>query len=352
MPRYSKTTKTERLRQRLFFQYNKADYTGAARLGEALLRAHDRYHSTDTVAYDDDLYNTAMACGAAGRIDRAVELYTESIHRTFSRSGVGLPVAVKLTNLAALLSMHDQHEASCRIFMQALSIRRQILPHNHGDLADALYNMGNALIRAGRCNDAIPALNSALHIYSKIENGNYSGIGDGSSTECSNFINCLHVIASAYEKIGDFKNAIPYAEAAWRSLAQSDIPEYHRAGYYLAGLYELVYRYNDACKLYLSIMEWVEQTVGCSHSGYINLATKAASQLAKLGDLRQSKDILLRLSKLIEDMVGNNNLTYSNCIRNLAILHQQLEEWDEAENLIKESDSVFKNFPESIPPVI
>ena len=81
------------------------------------------------------------------------------------------------------------------------------------------------------------------------------------------------------------------------------------------------------------------------------LATKVASQLAKLGDLQHSKDILLKLSKLIAEMVGYNNLTYSNCIRNLAIIHRQLEEWDEAETLIRESTSIFENYPESKPPI-
>ena len=321
MSRFCKTSKTDRLRQRLFFQYNKKDYCGAARLGEALLRAHVNHNSVDTPAYEDDLYNVALVSAAADRADRAIELYTESIHLTFLRVGAGLPVAERLTNLAALLSIYDQHESACRIFMQVLTIRRRLLPFGHIAIGDSLYNIGNALIRANRCREAIPALDSALHIYTKMDS--------------DNLINCLHVIAAAYEELKEYEEALPYAEAAWRGHSIANEPEHYRAGYYLARLYEATGQDKRACNLYLSIMDWVEETVGYSHSGYINLATKAASGLAKLGEYRQSKDILLRLSKIIKGSVGYNNLTYSNCIKNLAAVHRHLGECDEAEALLK-----------------
>ena len=329
MSRFCKISKTKRLRQRMFFQYNKAAYTNAARLGEALLRAHANHNSTDTSAYEDDLYNVALASGAAKRVNRAIELYIESIRRAFMRDGVSLVIAARLSNLAALLSVYDQHESACRIFMQAITIRKQLLYCNHPELGDAFYNMGNALIRAGRYHDAVPALKNALHIYIK----------SGSD----NFINCLHAVASAYESLKEYHNAIPFAEAAWHGLADIDQDEHYRAGYYLAGLYEATNRHNDACKLYFSIIEWVEKTVGCFHSGYINLTAKAASQLVKLGKYQQSKDVLSKLSKLIEGKVGHNNLTYANCIKNLAIIHRHLGEWDEAEAVLRnlhESDKL------------
>lgn len=321
MSRFCKTSKTTRLRKRMFFQYNKANYAGAVRLGEALLRAHVNYNSANTSEYEDDLYNVALANDAAKRVNRAIELYTESAHRAFMHEGAGLTVAARLSNLAALLSAYDQHESACRIFMQVLTIRKQLLSCNHPELGDALYNVGNALIRAGRCREAIPALKSALCIYTK--------------NSSDNFINCLHVIAEAHERLEEYQEALPFAEAAWRGLAVTDQDEHHRAGYYLAGLYEAMGRHGDAYRLYLSTMEWVERTVGSLHSGYINLATKAANQLAKLGEYQQSKDILSRLSKLIEDTVGHDNLTYSNCIKNLAVIHRHLGELDEAEALLK-----------------
>lgn len=322
MSGFSKIPKTDRLRKRLFFQYGKGDYTGAARLGEALLRAHIRYSSTHTAAYEDDLYNVALACDAAGRTNRAIELYTDSIHRAFTRSGADLVVAARLTNLGRVLSVYEQHEAACRIFMQALTIRKRFLPPTHLDLGDSLYNAGCALVRAGLGKDAIPALNSAMHIYTR--------------NDSDNLINCLHIIASAYEQMGKYEEAFPFAEAAWRGLATGDGEDHHRAGYYLAGLYEAAGRHQDACELYLDIMGWVERTVGCSNIGYINLATRAASRLAVIGEYRQSRDILQKISKLVEGMVGRNNLTYSNCIRNLVVIHQHLGEWDEAEALLKE----------------
>ena len=338
MPGYSKMSKQERLRKRMFYQYNKDDFAGSARLGEALLRAHIRSCTTSSEAYEDDLFNTALASSKAGRVDRAVELYTESIHRTFNRTGPGLSVASRLTNLAALLSFHDQHESACRMFMQALTIRRQLLPYNHQNLGDSLYNMGTALTRAGRGRDALSALNGALHIYTKSVAASSSKPSAGNG----NLVNCLHAIARAYEQIGEYDSAFPFAEAAWRGLAIIDIDEYHRAGYYLAGLYEAAGRHQDASELYLSTLDWVEQSAGDSNSSYINLAAKAANQLARLGEYQKSREILERLSKTLEGFAGRNNLTYSNCIRNLAIMYQQLGKRDEAEILLKESTEIRK----------
>ena len=334
MSRYCKTSKMDRIRQRLFFQYNKDDYTGAARLGEALLRAHTNHNSTGTIAYENDLYNVALACCAAGRTDRAIDLYTESIKRSFERDGVSLTVAEKLSNLAALLSACEQHETACRLFMQALTIRKRLLSYNDPILGDSLYNMGCALVRAGRLSDAIPAINGAVQIYSKRQQND-------------NIVNCFHVVARAYEKLGEFALAIPYAEAALRSLSGDD---QQRFAYYLAGLYDATGRPSDACKLYLSVMEWAEGLIGPRHSVYINIATKAASQLAKLGDYHKSKDLLLKMLKVIEDTVGNNNLTYSNCIKNLAIIHRLLGEPEESEMLLREyaSFDMLVHFPEPI----
>ena len=327
--KYSKLSKTERLRKRQFFQYNKQNYPSAARLGEALLRAHALHHSTDTDVYEDDLYNTALACSHADRIDRAIELYSESIHLTFSRSGATLNVAVRLTNLASLLSAYDHHEPACRMFMQALTIRRQILPYNHLDLANALYNMGYALVRANRYRDAIPALNGALHIY--------SGRKSDGHKRPDNLINCLHTLAKAYENLEEYEKACQYAEAAFSGLTLADAEKYYQAGYYLAQLYEEAGRNTDACELYFLVMGWVERTTGCLHSSYINIGTKAAIVLVKLQDYHKAKELLLRLYGLIDDMAGNDNLTYSNCARNLAVIHRQLEEWDQAVDMIRES---------------
>ena len=319
-------SKVDRLRKRMFYQYACRDYGSAARLGESLLRAHAG--RTDMPVYGDDLYNVALACAAAGRVDRAVELYTESIRRAFNCGGADLVVAARLSNLGALFSKYGQHESACRIFMQALCIRRRMLPHKHVELGDALFNMGHALVQARRCREAIPALSRALHIYSRGE------------SEGRSLTDCLHELAVAHEYLGEYEEALPYAEAAWRALALSDIDEHYRAGYYLAQLYEQANMTSDACELFLSVLEWLSQTVGCSHSSYINVGTKAAINLAKLEEYEQAKELLQSLQKLIAGMVGHSNLTYANCLSNLALIHRQLEEWNEAEALIDESTSI------------
>jgi|GEM_PF-2830006 len=330
MARITKSEKIVRLRKRLFNYYERNEFKAAARLGEALLRAHVGHYSISTPAYADDLFNAAMACAAAGRTSRAIELYTESLHRTFLQNGADLTVAARLGNLAALLSANHQHESACRLFMQALTIRKQFLPYNHIDLADSLYNMGNALVYARRLREAIPALNSAIGIYGR---GTSRANSDG-------LVNCMQVLSFVHEKLGEYDEAISFAEAAWRALAIIDSDEHNRAGYHLAQLYEQIGKPAAACELYLSAMTWIGESVGYAHSTYINTATKAASMLAKLGDFVQVKEILTRIKELIGNMAGKTNLSYSNCLRNLAVIHRELEEWDEAEAALRESITI------------
>ena len=156
MPKLSEMNKTDRLRHRLFFQYGRENYVSAARLGEALLRAHVRLKSDNTAAYETDLYNTALACAGAGRVNRAVDLYTESIHKCFLRSGINLTIAARLTNLGALLSDYGQHDNACRIFLQVITIKKRFMAETHPDYEDALYNLDNALMRSRAANQSAP----------------------------------------------------------------------------------------------------------------------------------------------------------------------------------------------------
>jgi len=78
---YTKYKKTQRLRSRLTFQYNKGDYRSAARLGEALLRAHVREQSINSPVFARDMYNVSLAQKAAGSLVRAAELRTEASKR-------------------------------------------------------------------------------------------------------------------------------------------------------------------------------------------------------------------------------------------------------------------------------
>jgi len=312
-------------REKMLNKYKNHDYGGAARDGEALLKFHGTNHASR--GYADDLYNTALSNAAAGFIDRAIELYTESIRYTFALSGADLSVAQRLNNLAALLSDCQQHDAACRVFIHSLAIKRRLLPADSIEIADSLYNAGRALVWAGRCRDALPALNSALQLYER----------RGSAENTSQV---LLMLASAHRHLGEYEQAISFTETAWRNLAITDIDEHYRVGYYLAQLYEQVHLNREACEIYLSLMQWAGQSAGYVHSGYINLGSRAASLLVSLGEYHHAKDILLRLRELISEMAGHNNLTYANCLRNLAVIHRLLKEWAAALPYLKEAITI------------
>jgi len=149
MAGYSRYTKKERLRKRLAFQYNKKDYTGAARLGEALLRAHIREYTSNSKEYAKDMYNVAVASCAARHIQRSISLYKEFIQRAKMYPGMELNVASGLNNLATIFSAQGHKEAAARLFHQAFEIRKSLLPPGHEDLvsshANLLRSQGNSI---------------------------------------------------------------------------------------------------------------------------------------------------------------------------------------------------------------
>jgi len=148
MSGYSKYTKKDRLRRRLAFQYNKKDFIAAARIGEALLRAHVREHTTNSPAYVRDMYNVAVAASAAGHTKRAICLYKEFIRQAKLYPQMELLVASGLTNLAILLP----RGGAIRLFSQAFEIRKRLLPANHEDLIASHSNLIRAqsnVIRLG-----------------------------------------------------------------------------------------------------------------------------------------------------------------------------------------------------------
>ena len=159
MPGYSKYTKKDRLRRRLAFQYNKKDFASAARIGEALLRAHIREYTTNSPAYAKDMYNAAVAISAAGYTKRAVNLYKEFVRRAKLYPQMELLMASGLTNLAILLSGKE----AIRLFSQAFEIRKRLLPNNHEDLIASHFNLTRAqsnVIKLGifYCFEQLPTL--------------------------------------------------------------------------------------------------------------------------------------------------------------------------------------------------
>ena len=277
--------KIKRLRKKLLYYYKNKNFRAAERVGEALLISYDRFNLPKTLAYEDDMFNTAVANQKAGHIEHAIGLYSDVLDLVFDRAGPNLLVAECLTNLGSLLVCYGEDleykEGGCRLLMQALTIRGLCLHHEHAEIGDALYNVGNALARFGKYKEALIAFKTAMGIYTKCQS--------------DYLINCLYVIAAAHEKLDEYEEAYPYVETARYGLANKSEEEYHRAGYYLAYLYEMTGRNFDSCNLYISVMNWLEKAVGCKHPSYIDAATRVVRQKVKLGRYNEAEALIKRM---------------------------------------------------------
>lgn len=76
-------------------------------------------------------------------------------------------MAIRLSNLANLLSDTGRNEDAEPLYRQALSIDEKSLGSNHPDVAAGLYNLGILLHETGREKEGIELLLRAYQIYVK-----------------------------------------------------------------------------------------------------------------------------------------------------------------------------------------
>lgn len=320
-------TKIGYFRQRIQECYALNEWAKAAAAGEALLAEHAGNQSNKGMTYANDLYNLARVYDEWGQITRAVELYAHSARITFIEEGETLSFARRLNNLAALLNTLGKSDSAYRLFKQATDIRRIHLDSGDPELADSLYNLGNAAVDVAREDEAMQLHKEALTLR--------ESIGTLEDIVCS-----LHSIAFLHETKNEYEEALKYAETA---LARAKGTEaYVGACFYLAELYNANEHYAEAEPLYTAIMARIEQETGRGHSAYVTVATRLANTLAGMEKYEESLDTQREIHHLLKEKADGDHLFIANCMRSMAILHKRLNQPDEAEQLMLRSMKIRK----------
>lgn len=315
-------TKVNYFRKRIQERYANNELAGAARSGEALLREHRNNEACKGKAYADDLFNLARVYDDMNYTERAVELYAESARLIFSEEGESLSFAYRLNNLAALLNKLGRGPSAYRLYAHMTAILRQHEGSHSLELADGLYNQGNAAVDIGRLEEAIRLHGEALTLRET-----------AGSTE--DIIHSLHSLAFTYEAKEEREQAIRFANLAAERAAGTDT--YYAACYYLAELYDTSGQPDKAEPLYTTMLCWIERSAGINHSAYITVATRLANAWAAQGEYQKALDMQCTLRDILSQKAGEKHLFFANCLRSMAVLQKQLNEFEEAEPLMLKS---------------
>lgn len=315
-------TKIEYFRRRVKERYDKNELAAAAATGEALLSEHIGNASCAGMSYADDLYNLACVYDEMGHVGRATELYVESARLAYTEEGESPSFALRLNNLAALLSKTGRNESAYRLLKHVSAIQRECMHASSPELADSLYNLANAAADESLTDEALRLHNEALTLRKK--NGSEEDI-----------VSSLHSIALIHEAQDERAKAVGLAETALSHARGTNA--YLGACYYLAGLYEAEEQYAKAEPLYREALRQVSSEGGRTHSAYVTVAARLANTLACMEEYRRALDTQREIRDILKIKAGESHLFYANCLRSMAILHKRLDESDEAETLMLQS---------------
>ncbi len=309
------------LRHLIHEQYESQELADAAETGEALLREHSLNPAEKGMSYADDLFNLAYIYDTLGVWERAVSLYYASAREVIAMDGGSVDFAYRLNNLAAVLSRQGFSGNAYHIMSRAVEIFFDAFGEDDPQLADGLYNMANISEEVGKLPAAVELHQEALRIRKNTGNA-------------SDLVNSLHSIAFIYEKTNDNKQAVQYASAALNA-AQGD--DYCSACYYLAELYSSDKNYDSAVKLYREVLKWMDDRVGRTHSAYMNVALKLANTLAQFDKPKEALELFEEVHRSFREINGEIHLFYANCLRGMALIYEQLNRFDEAEEYMLKS---------------
>src|SRR5690606_2285168 len=150
------------VRQNLAALYQQTDRYDEAK--SLLIRAlsEDALAGTEHPDYAIALQNLAAVYQNLGRLDSAQLLYEQALRIDERHFGAkSLPFATKLTNLGTVYQEGGKFNDARTMFEKALSIRRELLPTDHPDLAFSEFTLANLLYRTQKPREAMPLFASA-----------------------------------------------------------------------------------------------------------------------------------------------------------------------------------------------
>jgi eukaryotic-like serine/threonine-protein kinase len=145
----------------------RSDFTAAASFFAHAAAIQRSALGSDHPEVANSLHGRALALNGMGRVDDGIELLSEaqSIRRRTWRDAPHAETANGLNDLAILLREKGDLAGAERLLVEALEMRRTVLPAGHPDIGKSIQHLASLLHKTARYADAEPLYLQALAIW-------------------------------------------------------------------------------------------------------------------------------------------------------------------------------------------
>ncbi len=237
-----------------------------------------------------------------------------------------------LKNQAIRLAGEGNYRESSSIFRRILAIKRDIYPAKHHEIANTLVNIGVVYKKQGYYDKSLDYYEKAVHIYEKQEHPIQRKLGN----TYSNMANIFTLQKDKAKAEIYYQKAIDLYQQD--SLKNRDLISsiYNNLGI----LYNQFHEPEKSIDNYEKSLSIKKKTSARLYVTYGNLANAYQS-------IHQFEVSEKYLKKAIENIIGNygpNSYHLAINYMNYGILKMQLNQYQEAENLFRESLKLYQNY--------
>ncbi|MFN0215944.1 MAG: tetratricopeptide repeat protein [Saprospiraceae bacterium] len=203
--------------------------------------------------------------------------------------------ALCLFNRGRVFSLSGRFEDAEPLYLEAKSIREQVLHKEHPDYAWSLNNLGILYWNMGRYEEAEPLLLDAKIIW-----GNVLPLGKGDP----GYAGSLNNLGLLYWKMG---------------------------------------RYEEAELLFLESQSIRGKVLGKENSDYAGSLNNLGLLYKVMGRYEEAEPLLLEAKTIWGNVLGKENSDYATSLNNLAGLYQKMGRYEDAEPLSREANAIWGN---------
>ena len=328
--------KIEYLRHQIIEQYNAQEFKNAIETSDVLIREHWYNDNFSSVGFANDLYNQGCLYDEIGKTERAIELFSESAGQIFIIEGESRTFAKCLSRLGTCISRLGGKEPAYYIHAHVVDIYKRLVNKNTNVYANSLYNLANSAADSNRKKESLRYHLDALRIREKL--AEHTG-------DITDVVDSYHSIAFMYESYKEYSRALVYAKAALTAAEEYE-DLYFSASSYVADLYELDKKYEDALGIFDKLQARIISQVGNKHSMYLNISNRRTNLLMLLNRPEEALVCQEEICETFKDLIGSKHIFYANCLRNSGIIYALLKDNSKAEAKMLESIKIRREIDE------
>jgi tetratricopeptide (TPR) repeat protein len=245
-------------------------------------------------------------------------------------------LANALRDLGLALCRRGRYDEADATLQRALTMQEQLLGPNHEDVSTTLSGMGESCITQGNYRRAKGLLKRAVAIAElHVVPDQYPG----------RLCEALHSLFWVYHHLEDHALAQPIAERQ-RALCEQFLGPHHNDTMVALGNVAACLKgqgkFSEAQALYERVLADCERIHGPNHTEAAMILTNLADVYLKLGDPRRAKSMLERALAIHEQVLGPQHLQVARTVNTLAVCHLRLRDLAQTKALLERALAIYQ----------